>query len=66
MWHSSYGEMAAQQLDEWRRAAGQQRMASAAAPTPRRRRASVRITVGRALVKLGERLAGGSARPAMR
>jgi hypothetical protein len=66
MWHPSYGEMAAQQLDEWRLDASRERLScgqKALSPAPI---ASVRIKLGRTLVKLGERIAGTTARPAMR
>ena len=65
MWHPSYGEMAAQQLDEWRLDASRERTVAGASGAPSSA-SSARILLGRTLVKIGERLAGTAARPAMR
>ena len=66
MWHPSYGELAAQRLDEWRADAACQRSATTSRVAPRQRPAELRVVLGRALVRLGERLVGNAARPAMR
>lgn len=65
MWHQSYGEMAAQQLDEWRAEAACLR-SSMRPRTKQPAGVGLRVLLGRGLVRLGERLAGSPARPAMR
>ena len=65
MWHQSYGVLAAQQLDEWRAEAACLR-SSVSPRTTQPGRAGLRVLLGRGLVRLGERLAGAPARPALR
>lgn len=66
VWHPSYGELAAQQLDEWRADAACQRSATTNGVATRQRQGGLGVLLGRALVRLGERLGGSAARPAMR
>ena len=66
MWHPSYGELATQQLEQWRADAARERAATASRSLVQAPRAGLRIRLGRTLVRAGERLAGAAARPAMR